>query len=331
MASSSWPSPDTTREITDQQYEQLAGVGFPCGVAANMGGTSVVYADNSARKVIIRAGKYATVRGHVWYSGTSTTDKMVAANSSGNPRIDLVVLRLTRATWNVTEEIVQGTPGATPVPPALTQDAGTTGVWEEPLATVNVANGAATIAAADVTDVSSALSGGRYLANQTLAADTASVTFSYIPPLLKAVRLYSTSRSTYAGPFTAIMMRINGNTGNIYHGATRDMYNGTSYTNALEYQTSATVGWIPAATTANPATFFGQNQTTIVGWDRSAITGLQCSMLSDGGFYDTSSNYIRGDAQFRMGSGAGQFTSITLLPAAGLFVAGSEFTVEGVL
>jgi len=329
MASSSWPSPDTTREITDQQYEQLAGVGFPCGVAANMGGTSVVYADNSARKVIIRAGKYATVRGHVWYSGTSTTDKTVAANSSGNPRIDLVVLRLTRATWNVAEEIVQGTPGATPVPPALTQDAGTTGVWEEPLATVNVANGAATIAAADVTDVSSALGGGRYLANQTLAADSASVTFRYIPTRLRAVRLYSTTRSTYAAAYTNLLLRINDVSSNVYHGATRDLYNDTSYTSKLEYQTSAMIGWIPAASATNPATFFGQTVTTFIGWDRSGVSGMQCSMISNSGFYDTSTNYITGDTQFRMGS-PGPYTSITVMAANGSLVAGSEFTIEGV-
>ena len=103
-------------------------------------------ADGLGMYVIVRLGKYALVRGYKWYSGTSNFNKTIAANSSGNPRIDLVVLRLTRATWAVTVEVVQGTPAATPAVPALTQNTGSSGVFEIPLAEVTVASGASTIA-----------------------------------------------------------------------------------------------------------------------------------------------------------------------------------------
>jgi hypothetical protein len=151
MAESSWPSPDDSRDVSDLEYEQLMAGYVPSGLIGSPGDTAVVTADGSDREVIVRLGKYGYVRGHVWYSGTSNFTVTIAANASGNPRIDLVVLRLTRSTWNVTVEVVQGTPGLSPAVPALTQDLGTTGVYEIPLAEVAVANGAAVIASGDVT------------------------------------------------------------------------------------------------------------------------------------------------------------------------------------
>jgi hypothetical protein len=162
MAESSWPSPDDSRDVSDLEYEQLVAGYVPSGLIGSPGDTAVVTADGSDREVIVRLGKYGYVRGHVWYSGTSNFTVAIAANASGNPRIDLVVLRLTRSTWNVTVEVVQGTPGVSPAVPALTQDLGTTGVYEIPIANVAVANGATVITAGNVTAVDYYLSRSRW-------------------------------------------------------------------------------------------------------------------------------------------------------------------------
>jgi hypothetical protein len=151
MAEISWPSPDISRAVTDLQYEQMMVGYVPSGLVGSPGDTSVIYADGGGRNVIIRLGKYGYVRGHPWYSGTSNVNLTIAANTSGNPRIDLIVLRLTRSTWNVTAAVVQGTPAGSPTVPALTQNLTTTGVFEIPIAQVAVANGASVINLVDVT------------------------------------------------------------------------------------------------------------------------------------------------------------------------------------
>ena len=111
--------------------------------------TAVVYADGSGMFVRIRAGKEAWNRASLWQSGGSEFTKAIAANSSGQTRIDRVVVRLSRTTWACTAEIVQGTPGAGA--PAISQDNPPGGSWDLLAADVTVANGAAVIGAAAVT------------------------------------------------------------------------------------------------------------------------------------------------------------------------------------
>lgn len=151
MAESSIPTPDDGRLVTDGQYEQLLSGYVPSGILGSPGDTTVAYGTGVGMYVTLRASKHAWVRGHKWYSGSSTSNIAIAANSSGNPRIDLVVLRLTRSTWNVACAVVQGTPAVSPTVPALTQGLGTTGTFEVPIAEVAVANGATVITAANVT------------------------------------------------------------------------------------------------------------------------------------------------------------------------------------
>lgn len=69
------------------------------------------------------------VRGQ-YYVRTSATTRVAAANTDANPRLDRLVLRLTRATGFITPALIQGTPAASPALPALTQDATT---WDVPL------------------------------------------------------------------------------------------------------------------------------------------------------------------------------------------------------
>lgn len=154
MAETSWPDPAAARVVTDIQFEQLEQAGPGDGVAGSPGQSPVVYADSTGRQVKIRANKLGKVRGHPWFSGPVEFTKTIAANATGQSRIDLIVLRLTRLTWAVTVEVKAGVPGAPPATPALTQDLDASlagaGVFEIPLATVLVAPGVAVINAADV-------------------------------------------------------------------------------------------------------------------------------------------------------------------------------------
>lgn len=147
MAQSSWPSPAASRVVTDLQYERLVATQYVDGLIGDPSDAPLVSADGSAMQVSLAASRYAQVRGHGWTSGATTVTLAIGANSSGNTRIDLVVLGLDRSTWNVTAYVKAGTPGSTPVAPALQTDTGDTGIYEIPLAEVTVLNGAAVIAA----------------------------------------------------------------------------------------------------------------------------------------------------------------------------------------
>ena len=74
----------------------------------------------------------------------------VAANSSGQPRIDTLVLRVDFVAQTVRAVLKQGTPAGSPTRPALTQSAGVT--WEIPLADVAVANAFVSIVDANITN-----------------------------------------------------------------------------------------------------------------------------------------------------------------------------------
>lgn len=145
---SSWPSPNhgtPARSVTDAEYPHLAPW-VADGVFQS--GSDVVYANSSGMQVHVRAGKYAIVRGHAWYSGTAEYNLTIAANSTGSTRVDTIVLRLDRSTWDVTAAVRQGTAAAGA--PTLQRDTGDTGLWEIPLADVTVPNAAASISAGNV-------------------------------------------------------------------------------------------------------------------------------------------------------------------------------------
>ncbi|MER7930473.1 hypothetical protein ABTY96_46445 [Streptomyces sp. NPDC096057] len=146
MAQDSWPSPaHNARAVTDVEFELLAARFSDDGVYGSPTDDQVVTA-GTGLTVNVRSGVYASVRGHLWYSGTSTLNLTVTANASASTRLDRVVLRLDRSTWSVTAVVKPGTPGADQ--PALTKDVGSTGVYEIPLATVTVTGSATTVTVA---------------------------------------------------------------------------------------------------------------------------------------------------------------------------------------
>ncbi|MEV6791239.1 hypothetical protein AB0M87_04380 [Streptomyces sp. NPDC051320] len=143
MAQDSWPSPNhNTRNVTDGEYEKIAARFSDDGVWGDPTDAAVVSA-GTGLQVSVRSGVYASLRGHAWYSGTVAFTLPVASNVSGLVRVDWVVLRLDRSTWDVTAEVREGTPGAGT--PALARDTGDTGLYEIPLGFVHVNSGASSV------------------------------------------------------------------------------------------------------------------------------------------------------------------------------------------
>lgn len=149
MAESSWPTPANGRVVDDVQYEKVGlGLGPVAGVLGDFTSPQLVYGDSSGMQIKIAADRYAVIGGHIWWSGSTIFTKAIGSNSSGSTRTDLVVVRLSRTTWAATVVVIAGTPGAGA--PAPTQNTGTTGSFDLPLATVTVASGAATITSGNV-------------------------------------------------------------------------------------------------------------------------------------------------------------------------------------
>lgn len=150
MAESSWPTVAGSRVVTDDQWEAMCAAFHADGVIGTPMDTTTAFADSTGRQVKVRAGKYAAVGGHGWYSGTTDLILAIAANSSGSTRIDRVVLGLSRTTWAVTAYVLTGTPGSGTAPALTRGTKGSgSGIFEVSLAQVTVANGASTISAAN--------------------------------------------------------------------------------------------------------------------------------------------------------------------------------------
>lgn len=119
------------------QHQDAHGVVTGFAVTATGTGLSVQVATGSA------------VAGGVWAEASTAHTLTASANTSGQPRLDRVML-----TWDWVEsttylEIVTGTPGNT-TPPAPTQTLGTK--WQLPLATLRIASGQTVLGAGDITD-----------------------------------------------------------------------------------------------------------------------------------------------------------------------------------
>jgi hypothetical protein len=143
VAQESYPnSGHNNRQVTDDEHELLAARFSDDGVYGDPTDTQVVTA-GTGLSVNIRADVAASVRGHGWYSGSTPFSVPLSANISSQTRIDWIVLRLDRSNWTVTAAVVGGTPGSGA--PALTQQTGTTGVYEIPLAQARILGGASSV------------------------------------------------------------------------------------------------------------------------------------------------------------------------------------------
>lgn len=129
------------------QLRHSVGDSFPnYGVFSGTGGGTYIPLEVRATSpasanVEVQVGA-ALVNGR-FYENTAAKTLTVNSNSSGNPRIDTVILRLDFAAQTIRLAIKQGTPAASPSRPSMQQD---TVYWEIPLANIAVANGFTTLA-----------------------------------------------------------------------------------------------------------------------------------------------------------------------------------------
>lgn len=150
----SYPRPGhNSGAVTNWEHELLAATAAPDGVFGAPGDPPVVYADGTGGLAVkIRAGKRGRLRGSVWDTGDSDIVVPLTANTSGSPRIDLIVARLDRpAGYEVTEHVITGTPASSPTVPSPTRQITPSGVYDLPLAAVRVESGASAITGDKVT------------------------------------------------------------------------------------------------------------------------------------------------------------------------------------
>jgi hypothetical protein len=170
MAHESFPNDaHNARALTLSEHEQIAA---PLGLSGLIGysGTAPVHADSTGMQVKIRDGVSGMIQG-TRYNNTSEATIPIAANSSGNTRIDLIVLRLRRTEtslgagdqYTIVPHRIEGTPAGTPVPPSPVRDnTPGAGYWDIPLAEVTVINGASTITAAQCVSRAYYITGSGY-------------------------------------------------------------------------------------------------------------------------------------------------------------------------
>lgn len=191
------------RAVTSAEFEKIAA---PLGLSGlvDYTGTMPILADSSGRQVKLRSGVAASIRGSR-FNNTSETIITIGANASGNPRIDLVVLRLSRSDWSITPVVTAGVAAPSPVAPSAVRNTidGAGGYWDIPLAEVAVANGATTIAAGDVTHRAWWISGSGYVSPT-----------SGKPPVEPGVGWFDTTTSTHwIGTTTGAYLRVASNSG----------------------------------------------------------------------------------------------------------------------
>lgn len=145
MAQTSWPFENI--DTSEAQFSAWArNIGE--GIRQSFGGELEVSADGSGMTVSVLSGQ-ALVRGH-YYDSSSTEVITIPAADATNPRIDTIVLKLDPTANTITLVVVEGTPGASPSAPELTQTESL--VYEFPLADIAVAAGAVAISSGNVTD-----------------------------------------------------------------------------------------------------------------------------------------------------------------------------------
>lgn len=152
MTQTSWPFHDggAGTPVLEDQWSFMARQWAANGVVGNPSDSQAKpYGDSTGMQVKVTPGLVGA-RGH-WLRIAEDDEVLpIDVNSSGYPRIDRVVARLDPSANSMYLHVIAGTPAASPAVPALTRT--DTGVFDQPLARVAVANGAVTITAGNVTD-----------------------------------------------------------------------------------------------------------------------------------------------------------------------------------
>lgn len=149
------PFPFESADTSEDQYSRLMSEAIPSGIVGSPGDNAfLVVPAPTGMGVVIQAptgGTAAAVlRGFMGTITASEGPVTVANGHSTNPRIDLAILRLDPSSDSIIFTVKQGTPASSPSLPSLNQ--GLTGVFELPLARLNIPAGAGTMVAGYITD-----------------------------------------------------------------------------------------------------------------------------------------------------------------------------------
>lgn len=147
MALSSYPFENTN--TTEDQYTLLFRNFVDSGIVGDYGDSQyAVTTDGSGLDVQVAAG-YAILRGHAVNNDGPVTVTLDAADTA-NPRIDTIVLRLDPVANGINLVVLKGNPSATPTSPAYARTS--TGLWDLPLASIQVAANALNVVTENITD-----------------------------------------------------------------------------------------------------------------------------------------------------------------------------------
>jgi microcystin-dependent protein len=155
MTQTSQPYSSTSTDNRDWTAAQIAAFFralLTDGIVKGKLGEFVVTAQSSPGMAVDVASGQGWVYGY-FVKSTGVEAKTIDANTSGNPRIDTIILRnAVTGAKTITIEVLKGTPDPTPVPLPLTQ---TSDTYEIALTFVAVANGETEINTGDITDARS--------------------------------------------------------------------------------------------------------------------------------------------------------------------------------
>lgn len=162
---------------------------------------------------------------------------------------------------------------------------------------------------------------------QALGSATASVTFSSIPSVFSKYIVFSEARSDAAVVAGNLMMQLNGDTATTYQYQVAE-FSPTLTTSESYAQSSMQIGKLPGASASSRHVWVG---TTIIG-GVSNFANLVTPVFSSGSGMTTETT---GGSKMGLYGGqhlsASSITSIKLFPDSGNFVAGSRFTLYGVM
>lgn len=135
--------------VTEAQWRKMARLWLRDGVVyGELNQLAVSQRAAGANMSVDVATGRGWLTGH-FYESDAVVNLPIAANLSGNARIDRIVVHADFVANTIGLAVLQGTPAASPTEPALTQSVT---VWEIALARVAVAAAAASILNANITD-----------------------------------------------------------------------------------------------------------------------------------------------------------------------------------
>lgn len=308
--------------VQQADWQRMAQHYRPTSVLQGELNAFAVSAISSNMNVTVATGR-ALIQGFYFENDAIATLTLGTADAT-NPRIDRIILRVNLSADTITQAVLQGTPGASPSAPALTQSSS---VWEISLAQVRVNAGVSSVSNSNVTDerrLSVPDGGLTKIAETLLAASAASIDFTSIPQIYRHLLVVFMGRgSNTAGTWDWVLMQFNADSGSNYD--SQELYAAAAVVTAAE-GLAGTAGHIGAyIATANAgvgSTAIWIPDYTRTAWLKAAYSlGTQKQSTASGG----TQVGVRG-VHWRS---TAVITQVSLLPASGTWNSGTMATLYG--